>query len=135
MGPSIGSVRRIVERLSAEEGDYLTLVLDRSEMTVSACLTDLKGQSPGWDVIGRLTGIATPADLDGLAKALSCNAGEVRSVLRARGDADVLDFLPTSETSAGLDDALAALEDHIEKRTGEPSVSFSSHFRQGSPRV
>ena len=118
MGPSIGSVRRIVERLSAEEGDYLTLVLDRSEMTVSACLTDIKGQAPGWDVIGRLTGIATPVDLDGLAKALSCNAGEVRSVLRARGDADVLDFLPTSETSAGLDDALAALEDHIEDARG-----------------
>ena len=118
MGPYIGSVRRIVERLSAEEGDYLTLVLDRSEMTVSACLTDIKGQSPGWDVIGRLTGIATPVDLDGLAKALSCNAGEVRSVLRARGDADVLDFLPKSETSAGLDDALAALEDHIEDAPG-----------------
>ena len=118
MGPSIGSVRRIVERLSAEEGDYLMLVLDRSEMTVSACLTDIKGQSPGWDVIGRLTGIATPVDLDGLAKALSCNAGEVRSVLRARGDADVLDFLPKSETSAGLDDALAALEDHIEDAPG-----------------
>ena len=46
MGPSIGSVRRIVERLSAEEGDYLTLVLDRSELTVSAWLTDIKGQLP-----------------------------------------------------------------------------------------
>ena len=118
MGPSIGSVRRIVERLSAEEGDNLTLVLDRSEMTVSACLTDLKGQSPGWDVIGRLTGITTPVDLDGLAKALGCNSGEVRSVLRARGDAVVLDFLPKSESSAGLDDALAALENHVEKARG-----------------
>ena len=118
MGPSIGSVRRIVERLSAEEGDYLTLVLDRPEMTVSACLTDIKGQSPGWDVIGRLTGIATPVDQDGLAKALGCSSGEVRRVLRARGDADVLDFLPKSESSAGLDDALAALENHVEKVRG-----------------
>ncbi len=113
-GPSISSVLRIAERLSAKEGDYLTLVLDRSEMTVSACLTDLKEQSPGWDVIGRLTGIATTVNLDGLAKALSCSAGEVRSVLRARGDADILDFLPSSKPSATLDDALAALEDHIE---------------------
>ena len=118
MGPSIGSVRRIAERLSAKEGDSLTLVLDRSEMTVSACLTHLKGQSPGWDVIGRLTGIATPVDLDGLAKALSCNAGEVRSMLRTRGDADVLAFLPKSESSAGLDNALAALENHVEKARG-----------------
>ena len=118
MGPSIGSVRRIVERLSAKEGDCLTLVLDRSEMKVSACLTDIKGQSPGWDAIGRLTGIATPVDLDGLAKALGCNSGEVRSVLRARGDADVLDFLPKSESSAGLDDALAVLENHVEEARG-----------------
>ena len=114
MGPSIGSVRRILERLSAKEGDYLTLVLDRTETTVSTCLTDRKGQSPGWDVIGRLTGIAMPVGLDGLAKSLSCDPGEVRSVLKRRGDADILDFLPKSETSAGLDDALAGLGDHIE---------------------
>ena len=38
MGPSIGSVRQIAETLSAKEGDYLTLVLDRSEMTVSRLL-------------------------------------------------------------------------------------------------
>ena len=69
-------------------------------------------------VIGRLTGIATPADLDGLARALNCNAGEVRTVLRTRGDSDVLDFLPKPEASAGLDDALATLEDHIEKARG-----------------
>ena len=118
MGPSIGSVRRIAERLSATEGDYLTLVLDRSDMTMSSCLTDLKGQSPDWEVIGKLTGIATPVGLNALANALSCNAGEVRSVLRKRGDAVVLDLLPKPETSASLDDALAALEDHIEDEPG-----------------
>ena len=125
MGPSIGSVRRIAERLSAKEGDYLTLVLDRYEMTVSAFLTDLRGQSPGWDVVGKLTGITTPVDLDSLAKALCCNTGEVRSVLRARGDNDVLDFLPKAESSAGLDDALAALEDHFEDVRGNLSRAFA----------
>ena len=118
MGPSIGSVRLIAERLSAKEGDYLTLVLDRSEMTFAACVTDLKLQSPGWDVIGRLTGITSPLDLETLAKALHCDAGEVRSLLRARGDKDVLSFLPNAESSATLDDALAELEGHIENAHG-----------------
>ena len=121
VGPSIGSVRRIAERLSAKEGDYLTLVLDRYQMTVSAFSTDLRGQSPGWDVVGKLTGITTPVDLDSLAKALCCDAGEVRSVLRARGDNDVLDFLPKAESSAGLDDALAVLEDHFGNVRGKLS--------------
>ena len=118
IGPTIGSVRRIAERLLAKEGDYLTLVLDRSTMTVAVSSTDIRGRPPEWGVIGRLTGIATPVDLDGLARALNCNAGEVRTVLRTRGDADVLDFLPKPEASAGLDDALATLEDHIEKARG-----------------
>ena len=118
MGPSIGSLRRIVERLSAREGDYLALVLDRTDMTVSACVTDVKGQSPSWELIGRLTGIDARVGLDDLARALSCDPGEVRSVLKRRGDADVLDFLPKSEASAGLDDALAALGDHIEDARG-----------------
>ena len=113
-GPSIGSVRRIAERLSAKEGDCLTLVLDRSAMSVATFLTDLKAQSPGWDVIGGLTGIATPKDLSSLAKALGCDAGEVRGVLKARGDDEILSFLPKSESSIGLDDALAELENLLE---------------------
>ena len=120
MGPSIGSVRRIVEGLSAEEGDYLTLVLDRSELTVSAWLTDIKGQLPGWDVICRLTGLATPVDLDTLGRALRCKAGDVRSVLKARGDNEILALLPGIEASTGLDDALAVLEDHLAEVRGSP---------------
>ena len=115
MGPSIGSVRRIAERLSAKEGDYLTLILDRPEMAVSAILTDPICQSPGWEAIGRLTGVTAPVDSRGLAKALGCHTGEVRSVLRARGDDVVLGLLPSTESSNGLDDALAALEDHVDK--------------------
>ena len=118
MGPTFGSIRRIAERLSAKEGQYLTLIIDRSNMTVTGQLTDLSNQSPGWDVVGSLTGINAPVDLDDLAQALRCNAGEVRSVLSARGDDDVLAFLPKSESSAGLDDALAALEDHVEQVRG-----------------
>ena len=120
VGPTLGSVRQITERLSAKEDEYLTLILDRSQMTVTALLTDLRDWSPGWNVIGRLTGIDETADLDRLADALQCKPGEVRSVLKARGDDDILAFLPGSEASSSLDEALAALEDHIEQFRGEP---------------
>ena len=119
VGPSIGSVRRIAERLSAKEGDYLTLVLDRSDMTVTSSVTDLSNLSPGWQAISRLTGIAAPVDLEGLANALHCHANEVRSVLRARGDDEILDHLPESNSSTSLEEALAALEDQVESVRGD----------------
>lgn len=118
VGPSIGSVRRIAERLSAKEGDYLTLVLDRSDMTVTSSVTDTGNLSPGWQAISRLTGIAAPADLDGLAKAIHCHANEVRSVLRARRDDEILGFLPNSNPSTSLEEALSALEDQVESVRG-----------------
>ena len=119
VGPSIGSVRRIAERLSAKEGDYLTLVLDRSDMTVTSSVTDVSNLSPGWQAISRLTGITAPVDLEGLAKALHCHANEVLSVLRARGDDEILDYLPKSNSSTSLDEALAALEDQVESVRGD----------------
>ena len=118
MGPLIGSVRRIAERLAANEGDCLTLVLDRTDMTVTSFLTDLRRQSSGWDVIGRLTGIAAPVNADSLADALRCKREELRSVLRERGDDVVLNFLPKPEFSSRFDDALSALEDHVERGRG-----------------
>ena len=118
IGPTIGSVRRIAERLSAKEGDYLTLVLDRPTMTVASILTDLRGRKPGWDAIGRLTGIDPPVDFDTLSGALRCHAGEVRRVLAARGDDEVLDMLPKFESSGALENALLALEAYVEKARG-----------------
>ena len=109
-GPSIGSVRRIAEGLSAKEGNYLTLLLDRNNMSFSVELTDLNAQTPGWNVIGRLTGIGTATNLGSLAKSMDCGVGEVRTTLQARGDDEILKFLPTSGASIGLDDALSELE-------------------------
>ena len=120
VGPFIGSVRQIAEKLSAKEGQHLNLVLDRSTMTVTAQVTDLINESTGWETVGRLTGIAAPVDLDSLAKALHCEAGEVRSVLRARGDDDVLAFLPKSGSSTRMEEALAALEEQVDRARGGP---------------
>ena len=118
VGPTMGSVRQIAERLSAKEGDYLTLVLDGSELSVTGLVTDICDWSPGWDVVGRLTGLEAPADLDRLAKTLQCTPREVRSLLKERGDDGLLNLLPKSEASSSLDDALAALEDHVEEFRG-----------------
>ena len=117
-GPSIGSVRRIVERMSARVGDYLTLVLDRSDMSLSAHLTELKTMLPSWEIVGRLTGLASPVSLSTLAEALGCETGEVRSFLRARGDDVILDYLPQQETSSSLDEALFELESQFENVQG-----------------
>ena len=114
VGPSLGSVRRIAERLSAKAGDYLTLVLDRSGLSLMAQLTDLSGRVPSWETVGRMTGIIAPVNLDSLASALGCRPGEVRGLLRARGDDALLEALPQSTSSTSLLAELAALETQID---------------------
>ena len=114
VGPSLGSVRRIAERLSAKAGDYLTLVLDRSGLSLMAQLTDLFGNVPSWETVGRMTGITAPVNLDSLASALGCRPGEVRGLLRARGDDVLLELLPQSTSSTSLLAELAALETQID---------------------
>ena len=115
VGPSLGSVRRIAERLSAKAGDYLTLVLDRSDLSLMAQLTDLSGSVPSWETVGRMTGIIAPVNLDSLASALGCRPGEVRGLLRARGDDTLLESLPQSTSSATLMAELAALETQVDE--------------------
>ena len=114
VGPSIGSIRPIAEGLSAQTGDLLTLILDKSDMSVTAHLTDPDEYESGWELVGRLTGIAVPSGINDLASALRCSRGEVRSLLRSRGDDDVLKALPIQKSSADLDEALAALADKIQ---------------------
>ena len=104
VGPHRGSVRLIAERLSAKEDDLLTIILDISDMSVTAWATDLSDYSPNWDTIGRLTGIGSPRGISDLANALRCNAGEVRDILMKRGDTAVLDFLPTASPSAFVEE-------------------------------
>ena len=118
VGPSIGSVRRIAERHLAKEGDYLTLIIDRSDMSVSAHLTDPEKAPPSWESVGKLTGLASPVRLATLAGALGCETGEVRSILRARGDEVLYGCLPPQESSSDLDEALVELASQIESTLG-----------------
>ena len=114
IGPSLGSVRRIAERLSAKAGDYLTVVLDRPSLSLMAQVTDLSGDVRSWETVGKMTGIAASVNLDSLANALGCRPGEVRGLLRARGDDALLEALPRSTSSTSLLAELAALETEID---------------------
>ena len=115
IGPSLGSIRSIATKLQAKIGDYMTLVLDRSNMSVRAELCDPTDCDRNWETIGKLTGTATSADLSTLARALHCPESEVKSILRQRGDVHILECLPLSRPSSNLDKALAALEAQVER--------------------
>ena len=94
-GPSLGSVRALAESLSVKQGSYLTLVLDRSDMSVAARSTEIVRYEPDWLLVAKLTGIDASAGIEGLADALRCDRDEVREFLRIRGDDVVCEALPT----------------------------------------
>ena len=115
IGPSLGSIRSIATKLEAKIGDYITLVLDRSDMSLKAELSGPADCGRNWETIGRMTGIGIPMDSSSLARALHCSDSEVRSLLRQRGDEQILECLPHSQPSSDLDRALAALEAQVER--------------------
>jgi len=93
-GPSLGSTRALATATGSRLGDWLTLVLDRGEMSVSATTTNIANHTADWELVSRLTGIRASDGLEGLAAALGCAKDEVVAVLRARGDDTVADALP-----------------------------------------
>ena len=113
MGPLIGSIRAIVQRLSGESGDVLTLILDGEQQSVEARLTAVRTIQPSWDTISWLTGIAHPVGLNNLATSLHCTKEEVQAVLRSRGDDLVIKALPKREVTPKLKDALEDLTAQI----------------------
>ena len=115
IGPSLGSIRSVATELEAKIGDYITLVLDRSDMSLKAELSGPADCGRNWETVGRMTGIGIPMDSSSLARALHCSDSEVRSLLRQRGDEQILEYLPHSQPSSNLDEALAALEAQVER--------------------
>ncbi len=114
-GPLLGSTRALAEAVDAKEGDMLTVILRRGEMTVSAQATDLNEHDNGWALVARLTGISENTGMDGLAAALHCSRGEVRATLRARRDTAVLQALPERRSTPDLEEALAALDAEMQR--------------------
>ena len=117
LGPTLGSARSLAESLGANLGDHLTIILDRSKMSVSGTVTRTNEHSPSWQTVARLTGIEATSQMKGLAHALDCREDEVRVVLKSRGDGEVAQAIPDEgSASIGLDDALGRLQDQLEQR-------------------
>ncbi len=121
IGPSLGSTRTLAEAVGAKLGDQLTLILDRSDMSVTARATKVTQHETGWELVARLTGIEPDTRMDGLADSLNCERGNVRSVLRARGDKVVIEALPVQSMSSELEYALATLDAEMRRDENRPT--------------
>ena len=96
-GANIGSIKKVVERLEAREGDLLTLVFNTREGRLEAVLTRQEELTPGWETVGRLTGLGAEAGLQRLAWAVMPPEEQVRAALWKRGDRAVLQAVPPAE--------------------------------------
>ena len=86
-------------------------------MSVQCFVTDITNTTPGWHLVAQLTGVDLGDSLHGLARALNCKEGEVRVLLKERGDGVVADAIPTeSLESSSLEEALARLEAQLEPK-------------------
>ena len=117
ISPSIGSLRSLVETVGAKLGEYLTVIFNKRNMSMQCFVTDMTNTAPSWQLVAHLTGVDTDDPLDGLAEALDCRPGEVRVLLKERGDELVADAIPTeSLESPSLEEALARLEAQLSPR-------------------
>ena len=94
------------------------MTLDSADMSVTAVATDLTQHEPGWQLVFRLTGLGDGKGLEELAAALQVEKGEVRALLRKRGDYIIADAIPTRQVSSELDRALASLEAQVQQTQG-----------------
>ena len=95
LGPSLGSTRSLAEHVGASAGDYMTIIFDRSDMSVEAWATPKQQFERSWDLVARLSGVQPGSGFSGLAKSLGCAPEEVEERLRERKDHVILDALPT----------------------------------------
>lgn len=106
MGPTLGSVRQAALSLDLSEGETFRLILDPRDGTAHAVAVDptsLEG----------LTGLDV-AEEDAatvLATAIGVEVKELRAALQARGDDEVLMFLPVVRPTDDLVDAISEFGD------------------------
>ena len=94
MGPTLGSTREILEAVQAKHGDWITLLFDKTEMSVEARITDVSSSAPSWELVARLTGINPKRGSTELAMALGCDPDDIRPTLLHRNDLVVANALP-----------------------------------------
>ena len=94
LGPNMGSVRVLAEKLGARLGDYLTIILDRTDLSVAVNLTRPQELQQDWKLVSRLTGNQSLEVLTDLGATLRCDESQVQAVLMSRGDTVVLSAIP-----------------------------------------
>lgn len=110
-GPDIGSVRALATATDAQIGDMIVLIFRLDDDTVEGVTipAGIEGQSK----LAIILGVDQADDFTALiAHSLKCRASEVRSTLRARGDADLADFIPSvkdSRLESQIEDLIAQL--------------------------
>lgn len=90
---SMSSLRRLAESAGARRGDAFTIIWDPRQESVSVSAVNPDDYAPGWDLVGRLSGIDAASGMSGLASAVRCHRGEVLDVLRRRGDHALADIV------------------------------------------
>lgn len=119
MGPSLGSIRFLVEGVSARLGDQLLLRFGRDPGTLAATRIDpvAVSSTQGLQRLALLTGIPDD-DKDGgfihnLGRALGTRGtvASISAALRARGESELAGLVPAEAESPELDAAIDALKD------------------------
>ena len=103
LGPSLGSTRSAAEHVGARIGDYMTMIFDRSDMSVEARATPKNHFEPSWDLVARLSGIQPETKLSGLAESMGCESLEVVERLTKRKDEIILNALPPHVAGTGTE--------------------------------
>lgn len=119
IGPALGSIRFLVERVEAREGDQVLLRFKRDEGTVGLTRIDptALNSAQGLQRLSLLTGIpqgdgegAFLHDL-GLALGTRGTLATVSSALRGRGESALAALVPAESESPELDAVIDALKD------------------------
>jgi DNA-directed RNA polymerase specialized sigma24 family protein len=111
-GPSLGSVRALVEQAGAVKGERIRLDFDLDDEQVAAERVphDLNSVDPT-EALRLLTGIQADVE-DGalaVARAIDSSPANCRGVLNERGDKEVLELLPSGDIDPLLESTLSDL--------------------------
>ena len=96
-GINLGSVKAIVKRLEAKDGDMLTLVFDMDQKRMETTITRRQDIIPSWECVGRLIGTQQTPDHQALARAMMCQGWEVPGLLEERNDKEIIRAIPEPE--------------------------------------
>ncbi len=110
LGPSLGSTRALVATVGAEDGQRMRLDFDSELRTVAAERILQDADRSRNERLQSLTGLVIGDDAEvQLATAISSSPVNVRRVLAARGDVEVLHLLGEAKSDPSLAAALADL--------------------------